>query len=80
MDRDSIRLHHPPHRDLHKMSMGSGRQHEDKEFFQENGEVPQEEEIEEAFNEEKSLNDILKRERMKCLEKVKNLFKKWNKS
>ena len=27
--------------------------------------------IEEAFNEEKSLNDILKRERMKCLEKVK---------
>ena len=44
MDRDNIHLHHPPHRDLHKTSMGSGRQHEDRGFFQENGEVPQEEE------------------------------------
>ena len=34
----------PPHRDLHKTSMGSGRQHEDRGFFQENGEVPQEDE------------------------------------
>lgn len=44
MDRDNIHLHHPPHRDLHKLSMGSGRQHEDRGFFQENREVPQEEE------------------------------------
>ena len=50
------------------------------DFFRKMEKCHKKRKIEEAFNEEKSLNDILKRERMKCLEKVKNLFKKWNKS
>ena len=52
-----------------------------EDFFRKMEKCPKKRKIEEAFNEEKSLNDILKREGMKrCLEKVKNLFKKWNKS
>ena len=52
-----------------------------EDFFRKMDKCPKKRKIEEAFNEEKSLNDILKREGMKrCLEKVKNLFKKWNKS
>ena len=51
-----------------------------EDFFRKMEKCHKKRKIEEAFNEEKSLNDILKRERMKCLEKVKNLFKKWNKS
>ena len=51
-----------------------------EDFFRKMEKCHKKRKIEEALNEEKSLNDILKRERMKCLEKVKNLFKKWNKS
>lgn len=42
-----------------------------EDFFRKMEKCHKKRKIEEAFNEEKSLNDILKRERMKCLEKVK---------
>ena len=52
-----------------------------EDFFREMEKCPKKCELQKAFNDEKPLNEIIKREGVKrCIEKVKNIFKKWNKS
>ena len=52
-----------------------------EDFFCKMEKCPTKSELEKAFKDEKTLNEIMEREGMKrCIEKVKNLFKKWKKS